>query len=157
MLMPGDRQISLSNPVVVQLFRVALGHQAIWILPIAVLVAITAFLAIGLKAPVEIREPRPRTLLRWSFGLLWVIDGILQFQPSMPLGLGSQVAAPAAVGAPWWLHSVVLDGVGIWNRHPIALAAAVAWLEIGVGLVMIATRGRALRIAAAVSLSLIHI
>jgi len=45
----------------------------------------------------------------------------------------------------------VLNGVNLWNRHPISLAAAVAWLELGIGLVLIASRGRGSRIAAAVS------
>jgi len=39
-------------------------------------------------------EPRARTYLRWSFGVIWLVDGILQFQVSMPLGLANNVVAP---------------------------------------------------------------
>ena len=35
-------------------------------------------------------------LLRISFGILWIFDGILQAQSAMPLGLPSQVIQPAA-------------------------------------------------------------
>jgi hypothetical protein len=37
-------------------------------------------------------------VLRIGFGLLWLLDGILQAQPNMPAGLPSQVIEPTAGG-----------------------------------------------------------
>jgi cytochrome oxidase Cu insertion factor (SCO1/SenC/PrrC family) len=151
MLMPGDRSRSLTVPIVVHLFHVALGWQG----------AIILFLALGIGGVLLTRRlhasrPTPRevrafTYLRWSFATLWIIDGLLQFQPAMPLGLATQVVAPSTVGVPSWVHSLVFVGVGLWNRHPLALAEATAWLEIGLGLALFASRGRTLRLVAALS------
>jgi cytochrome oxidase Cu insertion factor (SCO1/SenC/PrrC family) len=102
-------------------------------------------------APDDISEPRSRTYLRWSFGALWLIDGILQFQPSMPLGLANNVVAPAAVGTPSWLHSLMLHGISVWNSHPITLAVGVAWFQVGLGLVILVSRGRTSRFAGTAS------
>lgn len=99
----------------------------------------------------RVTEPRSRTYLRWSFGALWLIDGILQFQPSMPLGLANNVIAPAAGGAPSWLRSVMLHGVSLWNSHPVTLAVGVAWFQIGLGLVLLVASGRTSRVVGAVS------
>jgi len=96
-------------------------------------------------------EPRSRTYLRWSFGTLWLFDGILQFQPSMPLGLANNVIAPAAGGAPSWLRSVMLHGVSLWNSHPVTLAVGVAWFQVGLGLVLLVANGRTSRVVGAVS------
>jgi cytochrome oxidase Cu insertion factor (SCO1/SenC/PrrC family) len=96
-------------------------------------------------------EPRSRTYVRWSFGALWLIDGILQFQPSMPLGLANNVIAPAAGGAPSWLRSVMLHGVSLWNSHPVTLAVGVAWFQVGLGLVLLVANGRTSRVVGAVS------
>ncbi len=96
-------------------------------------------------------EPRSRTYLRWSFGALWLIDGILQFQPSMPLGLANNVIAPSAGAAPSWLRSVMLHGVSLWNSHPVTLAVGVAWFQVGLGLVLLVANGRTSRVVGAVS------
>jgi len=45
-------------------------------------------------------EPVARRLLRICFGLIWIFDGILQAQASMPLGMAPQVIQPAAATSP---------------------------------------------------------
>ena len=40
-------------------------------------------------------EPAWRQVLRVGFGLLWLLDGILQAQPKMAIGLPSQVLQPS--------------------------------------------------------------
>jgi cytochrome oxidase Cu insertion factor (SCO1/SenC/PrrC family) len=151
MLMPGDRSLSLNNPIVVNLFHRALGIQGIVILVIAI-----SLLAVSLQRRARVgsdvgHEIRAMTYLRWCFGALWFIDGLLQLQPSMPVGLASQVVAPSASGSPSWLHAMVFTGVGLWNRHPLALAEATAWIQIGLGLLLLGTRGRTMRVVAAIS------
>jgi cytochrome oxidase Cu insertion factor (SCO1/SenC/PrrC family) len=96
-------------------------------------------------------EPRARTYLRWSFGVIWLVDGILQFQVSMPLGLANNVVKPLATNTPSWLHSLMNHGILLWNSHPINLAVGVAWLQVGIGLVLIVSNGRTGRIAGLVS------
>ena len=51
-------------------------------------------------------EPRWRAVLRIGFGLLWVIDGLLQAQPAM-VGLATQVIKPGSAGSPAWVRSIV--------------------------------------------------
>lgn len=87
-------------------------------------------------------EPRARTYLRWTFGALWLIDGVLQFQAAMPLGLANNVVAPMAASTPSWLHSLMFHGIAVWNSHPITLAVGTAWLQIGIGLVLLVSNGR---------------
>jgi cytochrome oxidase Cu insertion factor (SCO1/SenC/PrrC family) len=96
-------------------------------------------------------EPRNRTYLRYTFGAIWLVDGILQFQASMPLGLANNVVAPMSVGTPNWLHSLMFDGIGIWNSHPIALAVGTAWIQVGIGILLIVSNATLGRIAAGVS------
>ena len=84
-------------------------------------------------SPGGLGEPRSRTYLRMAFGAIWLIDGILQFQASMPLAMANGIVAPAAAGTPSWLHALMFDGIGIWNNHPIALAVGTAWIQVGIG------------------------
>lgn len=93
-------------------------------------------------------EPAGRELLRIGFGVLWVVDGLLQMQRAMPGGLPSQIVAPAAAGSPGWVHSVVNAGLHIWIHHPVAAALSVAWIQVGVGaFLLLAPRGRLSRLA----------
>jgi cytochrome oxidase Cu insertion factor (SCO1/SenC/PrrC family) len=97
-------------------------------------------------------EPPARRLLRVALGLLWLFDGVLQAQASMPLGLVPDVVHPAAQGAPAWVQHVVAVGSGIWSAHPVTAAAAVVWIQVGIGLwLLVAPQGTASRLAAVVS------
>jgi len=71
----------------------------------------------------------------------------------MPLGMANGVVAPAAAGTPSWLHALMFDGIGIWNNHPIALAVGTAWIQVGIGLLLIVSNATIGRIAAAVSVA----
>ena len=79
-----------------------------------------------------------RRLLRVSFGLIWVFDGILQAQISMPLGLAPQVVQPAAAGSPGWVQHLVSAGTTVWSYHPVTAAAAAVWVQVGIGLWLLA-------------------
>ncbi len=87
-----------------------------------------------------------------SFGLLWLVDGALQIQSHMPLGLPENVVAPSAQGSPTWLISVVHWGLHVWENHPVQAAVAAVWIQLGLGLwLLLVTRGRWSRIGGAVS------
>lgn len=99
-------------------------------------------------------EAPARRLLRITFGLLWVLDGLLQLQASMPLGLIPGSIEPTASGSPGFVRALVHAGATIWNDHPVTAAAAVVWIQLGVGLLMLlAPRGRWSRVSGVVCLS----
>ena len=156
--MPGmnPNTYNLSNALVVSLFRHALfvtGLLRLTVIAMALMVALVLsrrILQFNLS-PDGINEPRARTYLRWGFGVIWLVDGILQFQVSMPLGLANNVVAPLTGNTPSWLHSLMSHGVFLWNTHPINLAVGVAWLQVGIGLVLLVSNGKTGRIAGLVS------
>jgi cytochrome oxidase Cu insertion factor (SCO1/SenC/PrrC family) len=97
-------------------------------------------------------EPAARKLLRIGFGVLWLVDGALQIQSHMPLGLPENVVAPSAQGSPAWLVSVVHWGLHVWENHPVQAAVAAVWIQLGLGLwLLLVARGRWSRIGGAVS------
>jgi cytochrome oxidase Cu insertion factor (SCO1/SenC/PrrC family) len=149
-----QQSIDLTNELVVTLFRHSLFVTGLlWITIIAmtamVILALTRVILNFNLSSIAVSEPRARTYLRWAFGAIWLFDGILQFQSSMPLGLASTVLAPATANTPSWLNSLMEHGIFLWNTHPIALAVAVAWLQIGLGLALLVSKGPFGRIAAA--------
>jgi hypothetical protein len=154
------------DPAVVAAFRAALLHQGlIALLVLAALAAAWAVMRVRARRRVPAAddppgrrisagavlagtEPTGRRLLRIGFGLLWLFDGILQAQPAMPTGLPSQVVEPTAgVSAPWVQHLVHL-GQNAWIDHPVPAASAAVWIQIGLGIWLLAApRGTLSRLA----------
>ena len=109
--------LQLANQTVVAAFRSALIHQGIIALLIFFLLAMlwvsvrewlpAARHRPGAESAVLAAEPAGRRLIRVGFGVLWVVDGVLQMQSAMPLGLPSNVTEPAAAGAPGWVRHLV--------------------------------------------------
>jgi cytochrome oxidase Cu insertion factor (SCO1/SenC/PrrC family) len=144
--------INVNDPTVVAAFRTALLHQGIIALLIFALlgfawITVRAWLpaqaggAAGpgsLPAP-AVAEPRWRQLLRIGFGLLWIFDGILQAQPKMAIGLPSQVIEPAAASSPHWVQVVVNWAGTTWSYHPMQAGASAVWIQVGIGIWMIAS------------------
>jgi cytochrome oxidase Cu insertion factor (SCO1/SenC/PrrC family) len=132
------------NPVIVAAFHAALRNQALIVI-LLTLVAIFAWSAARpgrfLRPPTGagpvLGEHPARRLLRISFGLLWILDGLLQLQPAMPLGMPTQVVQPAAATSPAWLQHLVNHGLSIWSRHPIPAASATVWIQIGIGALLL--------------------
>ena len=87
-----------------------------------------------------IREPRGRSLLRVGFGLIWILDGILQAQPKMAGGLATQVIEPIAAASPAWVQHLVNWGGTVWSFHPIQAAAASVWIQVGIGVWLLAAK-----------------
>ncbi len=152
----GGSSFTSNNPLVVSLFHHSVFQTSVsWIIAIALVTLVVASIlrrvnTFNLSAG-GLGEPRSRTYLRMAFGVIWLIDGILQFQASMPLGMANGVVAPAAAGTPGWLHALMFDGIGIWNNHPIALAVGTAWIQVGIGLLLLVSNASIGRLAAAVS------
>jgi cytochrome oxidase Cu insertion factor (SCO1/SenC/PrrC family) len=97
-------------------------------------------------------EPIARRVLRVGFGVLWLLDGALQIQSHMPLGLPENVVAPSTQGSPEWLVSVVHWGLRVWENHPVQAAVAAVWIQLGLGLwLLLVVRGRWSRIGGLVS------
>ena len=158
--MPGmNSTLSPASPILISAFHSALLHQWLIIAFIFVLLLIawgasrTAIFGSMAQPPTAAgvgrwREPRARLLLRVGFGLIWIIDGLLQAQGQMPGGLADQVMQPAASSSPGWVQHLVNYGVTLWDYHPIEAASASVWIQVGIGLWMIlAVRGWSARLA----------
>lgn len=91
-------------------------------------------------AKLGLAEPSWRKLLRISFGILWIIDGVLQAQPSMVVGLPSQVVEPSAATSPLWVQHLINWAGTSWSYHPVQAAAAAVWIQVGIGVWLLAAR-----------------
>jgi hypothetical protein len=151
--MPGmNSGLNTSNPTLVAAFRNALLHQGIIaFLVFAVLavvwVAVREWLrssgtAVTRAAAARAAAPEPawRQLLRIGFGVLWILDGLLQAQPAMAVGLPAQVIEPAAASSPGWVQHVVNWAGTTWSYHPVQAGAAAVWIQIGIGVWLIAAQ-----------------
>jgi cytochrome oxidase Cu insertion factor (SCO1/SenC/PrrC family) len=167
--MPGmNSGLNADDPTVIAAFQSALVHQG--------LIALLIFMVLGF-AWVTVRawlpaaaeggtgravtggtpgsapaEPAWRQLLRIGFGLLWIFDGILQAQPKMAVGLPSQVIEPIAASSPAWVQHVVNWAGTNWSYHPMQAGASAVWIQVGLGIWMLAAaRGPLSRVAGLVS------
>ncbi|MGA7835372.1 MAG: SCO family protein [Acidimicrobiales bacterium] len=148
--------VSLTNNLVVTVFRHHLYATAVyWIIGIGLVLLLGATLLRRLNrfnlTREGLSEPRARTFLRIAFGCIWVFDGILQFQPGMPLGLANNVVQPTVAGAPSWLRPLQTHAIHLWNAHPISLATGTAWIQVGIGLALIVSNAGTGRVAAIVA------
>ena len=166
--MPGmGRSLQSGNSVIVSAFHTALLHQFFVILIFGAVCAIgynvvrtmqyRRLKGQGQRTFPSARifsgpEPSARRILRIGFGGLWILDGFLQLQSAMPLGLPISVIEPSASTSPQWVQHLVNDGVSIWSNHPIQAASSVVWIQIGLGLwLLVAPRGRWSRLGGAAS------
>jgi cytochrome oxidase Cu insertion factor (SCO1/SenC/PrrC family) len=166
--------LSDTNPVLVAAFKAALLHQGLAVVLLLAVMALAwlsvrQWLPAGGRAPgpatvepaaVEpavteptaiepaVTEPVGRRTLRIGFGILWILDGLLQAQSAMPAGLPGQVIAPAAAGSPGWVQHLVNWAGTTWSYHPIQAGAAAVWIQVGIGAWLVAAGGgRASRLA----------
>jgi cytochrome oxidase Cu insertion factor (SCO1/SenC/PrrC family) len=152
--MPGmNSGLSDTNPVLVAAFKAALLHQGLIVLAVLLLLGL-AWAGVrewlpGARPPDRsdrsgwsaaafgwgggATEPAGRRLLRIGFGLLWILDGILQAQPAMAAGLPAQVIEPSAASSPAWVQHVVNWAGTSWSFHPIQAGASAVWIQVGIG------------------------
>ena len=159
--MPGmNSGINISDPTVVAAFKAALLHQGL----IALLIFFMVGLAwLGLRAWLPAAsgdavtvsrpaEPAWRQVLRIGFGIVWLLDGILQAQPKMAIGLPSQVIEPTAASSPHWVQTVVNWAGTAWSFHPMQAGAAAVWIQVGIGIwLLVAACGPLSQLAGLVS------
>jgi cytochrome oxidase Cu insertion factor (SCO1/SenC/PrrC family) len=145
--------VNVNDPVVIAAFKSALLHQGVIALLIFGLLGL-AWITVrawwpaavhgdgqagpGSSPAAALPEPAWRQVLRVGFGLLWVVDGILQAQPKMAIGLPSQVIQPSAASSPHWVQQVVNWAGTTWSYHPMQAGAAAVWIQVGIGIWMLA-------------------
>jgi cytochrome oxidase Cu insertion factor (SCO1/SenC/PrrC family) len=158
--MPGmNSGLTDNNPTLVAAFRAALLHQGLIVLLIFALLAVAwvsarEYLRPARAARPATAEPAWRQLVRIGFGVIWIIDGLLQAQPDMAGGLPSQVMEPSAASSPGWVQHIVNWAGTAWSYHPIQAGAAVVWIQIGIGAWLIAApRGTLSRLAGGASVA----
>jgi cytochrome oxidase Cu insertion factor (SCO1/SenC/PrrC family) len=162
--MPGmNSGVNVNDPTVVAAFKAALLHQGLIVLLIFAVLGLAWFTVRawwpaaargggppgpgGSPAP-AVAEPVWRKVLRIGFGLLWVFDGILQAQPKMAIGLPSQVIQPTAASSPHWVQQAVNWAGTAWSYHPIQAGASAVWIQVGIGIWLLAAgRGAWSRLA----------
>ena len=158
--MPGmNSGLNSDNPTLVAAFRAALLHQGLIVLLIFTVLAIAWVSAREWLRPARAAgpaeaEPAWRKLLRFGFGIIWIVDGLLQAQPAMPAGMPSQVIEPTAASSPGWVQHIVNWAGTTWSYHPIEAGASVVWIQIGIGAWLIAApRGPWSRLAGVASVA----
>jgi cytochrome oxidase Cu insertion factor (SCO1/SenC/PrrC family) len=85
--------------------------------------------------------PRPvpaRVFLRRAIGIIWIIDGLLQAQPAMPGGFAQHIVAAGAIGQPHWLANLLNWEVYFWQAHPLDLAVGTVFIQVGLGVAILA-------------------
>jgi cytochrome oxidase Cu insertion factor (SCO1/SenC/PrrC family) len=145
--MPGmNSGLDSNDATIVAAFRSALLHQGILVLFFFAVLAV-AWVAVREWRPQwtartagqpALAEPAWRRVLRVGFGIIWIFDGLLQAQPDMAAGLPSQAIEPTAAHSPGWVQHLVNWAGSSWSYHPIQEGAAAVWIQIGIGVWMIA-------------------
>jgi cytochrome oxidase Cu insertion factor (SCO1/SenC/PrrC family) len=153
------RPLPASSSLIISAFHRALAHQLFLCAAIVVVLALAVgvvrfrhLVAEGAPLPGASRrlvsEPASRRTLRVGFGLLWILDGLLQLQSSMTLSVPSGVMRPAASSSAPWVRHIVNIGATVWSNHPVQAAAGVLWIQVGLGVWLIAARGSWSRLGA---------
>jgi hypothetical protein len=150
----GGGGLSTGNPVILDAFHRLVFHQFLVVLALCLAGSLAWLLLSSSGGALKDRfvEPKARKVLRTFFGLLWIVDGVLQYQPQMPLGFADGVLRGGAESSPLWVRNLVDAAASIWDRQPIVLATAVIWVQIGIGIwLLVARRGVASRLAGVAS------
>jgi hypothetical protein len=90
----------------------------------------------AIAAPRVLRPPADaRRALQLSLGALWLLDGILQFQPFMfTKDFATNVMAPSAQGNPALVADPITWSARIVAGHPVGTNAAFASIQVLLGL-----------------------
>ncbi|MCY0886298.1 MAG: SCO family protein [Firmicutes bacterium] len=83
-------------------------------------------------------EPPMRRVVRIAFGLLWILDGLLQAQPAMSTEFVPNFLLPLMKGQPAFLARVMEDAIVLWSSHPVFWDTVAVWIQIGIGAALLA-------------------
>ena len=146
--------LSANNPTIVAAFHRALVREGLIALVLVGLVVVAWNLLRGVqlargsdpeRASVSVAtptEPAARRLLRVSFGLIWVFDGILQGQahPCRPGWSGGSFSRPLPPRRRGF--STSCRPAPTCGRTTRSAAVASVWIQVGIGLwLLVAPRG----------------
>jgi cytochrome oxidase Cu insertion factor (SCO1/SenC/PrrC family) len=130
--------INIHNPFVADAFYRTLHQHLVVALVLSALIGVWW----AWRQPLWIfdSESIVRRTLRYGFGALWVLDGVLQLQSAMPLGLATSVFTEARDDTPTWAQGPINLAITIWNEHPVGAASLVVVLQLGIGFMLLAGR-----------------
>ncbi len=133
--------LSVTSPTVVRAFDHELVTQA-GVIAVLAVVAIVVSAAMARRGPVGdvAPEPRARRVVRVGFGIIWLLDGVLQAQSAMPLGMISQVVQPASSSSPTWVQHLVNLTATMWDLHPVRVPASAVWIQVALGIWLLGAR-----------------
>jgi hypothetical protein len=87
--------------------------------------------------------------LQVALGLIWLLDGALQYQPYMfSRGFASQVIAPAGAGNPGWIAGPVAWTATQIGAHLLLANTSFATVQVAIGLGILCPRTTRLALAA---------
>lgn len=107
----------------------------------------------GDREPRAVRYPA-KDLLRIVFGVIWLVDAVLKWQPGFHRGYMDQLMGQAQ-GQPGWLHGWFQFWINLQHPHPYVWAYLVAALETLIALALIFGFARKLTYVGAIVLSLL--
>jgi hypothetical protein len=92
-----------------------------------------------------------RRHLQIALGLVWLLDGALQFQPFMlGTGFAEQILAPTAAGQPHFVAGPVEWAASMIAAHPVAWDLPFAAIQVLIGLGLLVPRTARLALAVSV-------
>jgi hypothetical protein len=84
-----------------------------------------------------------RQHVTWALGGLWLLDGLLQLQPSMfTSDFPKEILQPAGEGSPGWVSAPVAWSSALVEHHLVVLNALFALTQLALGIGIIARRTR---------------
>lgn len=107
--------------------------------------------------PTRAAEPIARTILsrrslRYTLGLLWLLDGALQLQSYMfTTGFAHQIIEPAAAGQPLFVAGPVRWNAGLIGHHPVQFDVVFAGVQLALGVGFLIPRFSRRAVAASVA------
>src|ERR1700690_1854804 len=79
-----------------------------------------------------------RNIIAKGLGVLWLFDGLLQFQPRMfGPDFVSNVLAPTQNGQPIFMHAIISFGIYLWSTNTVVTNTAAALLQIAIGVLLL--------------------
>jgi hypothetical protein len=95
-----------------------------------------------------------KNVIAKCLGALWILDGLLQFQPAMfGQSFVTDVLVPNLSAQPQWMIDVVNAGISLWNLNPALNDLGVGLFQIALGLLLLTpTSGKWFKAAAWISI-----